>query len=178
MESHKKCRCCNICGQELDKLPVQSPMVNDELWDNILNFYGLSEHRLQPKSPAQTPVFVCTDCMSRALDRNISLDDLANVPFNLDFILYHFYKVPLCTIIKIHKYIYKLMSNAPQLSPPRLQREMDFMNGVLMPFIAPECACAIPLKEHFQTQILSQFSDDDLKKELKRRENERRSRFF
>lgn len=172
MESHKKYRCCNICGQELDKLPVQSPMVNDELWNSMLNFYGLSEHRLRPKSPAQTPVFICAGCMNKALGHNISLSDLADVPFNLDFILHHFYKVPLHTISKIRRYIHKLMSNAPQLSPPRLQREMDFMNGVLMPFIAPECACAIPLKEHFQTQILSQFSDEELKEEIKHRANQ------
>lgn len=126
MESHKKYRCCNICGQELDKLPVQSPMVNDELWNSMLNFYGLSEHRLRPKSPAQTPVFICAGCMNKALGHNISLSDLADVPFNLDFILHHFYKVPLHTISKIRRYIHKLMSNAP----PAITAKASAGNGL------------------------------------------------
>lgn len=171
MKPTSKCRICNICGQELNILPVQSPMVTDDLWNTLLNLYGLSENRAGNKLPALTPVYICTGCMEKALNRKLTLTDIQELPFNLYFRLFYFYKVPIHTIIRIRKYLETCISDSSnQLI--KLQREVDFMNGVLMPFIAPECAIHIPSNQSLAQQ-LSQFSDNDLLLELKRRKNER-----
>ena len=51
-----------------------------------------------------------------------------------------------------------------------LQSEVDFMNGVLLPFINSDC-------NEYVSSLLFVLSDQQLKDELKRREKERRSQF-
>lgn len=169
--SNNKCRVCDVCGTQLRSLYLQSPVVTDNLWHQLLDFYGFSEERAWPKAPAQKPVFMCVNCMEKALGRKLSLSDVENLPFNLYFRLNYFYMVPVPTVIKIIKYMSQWIARPSKYTSLKLQREVDFMNGVLMPFIAPECAFNVP-----SSQSLAQFSDDDLKQELKRRENELRSR--
>ena len=161
-------RHCNVCGKSLSILSLSSPVINDKTWNKILDFYDLSESRDGPKRPARTPVYICADCMETALDRELELSDLKQLPFNLYFKLHYFYNVPRKTIIAVRRYMAQYLDGSSKLSAERLQREVDFMNGVLMPFLAPECQCCH--SKQSQIQRLSQFSDKQLSEELKRRQ--------
>lgn len=174
MSHHNETRICHVCGRELKQLPLQSPVVADVLWSQLLETYGLSENRIgpnrtSPKPPAQNPVYICTDCMEKALGRELYLSDIKNVPFNMFFKLLYFYRVPRQTVLNIRTYLNKMLKDSANTFPGELQRRVDFMNAVLMPFIDPKCSCEIPCNEQNIIHKLSMFSDEQLKTELKRR---------
>lgn len=162
-------RKCHACGRKLDILALQSPVVIDTLWNHLLDTYGLSECRAKPKSPALNPVYICVDCMEKALDRELYLSDIKNIPFNMFFKLLYFYRVPRNTVIRIRNYMVEMLKNPTNSYPGELQRKVDFMNAVLMPFIDPKCALEIPCNEQNLVKKLSQFSNAQLEDELKRR---------
>lgn len=161
-------RLCNVCDKDLSILSLLSPVVNDEIWNEILNFYGFSENRIGPRLPSTTPVYICANCMEIALGRKLEPSDIQQLPFNLYFRLHYFYNVPRKTIIAIRRYMARFIETSPKFSVEKLQREVDFMNGVLMPFLAPECQCRN--SEQSLIQQLSQFSDKQISDELKRRQ--------
>ncbi len=158
---------CSGCGKELDNLSIQSPMVQDELWNRILAYYGLWEDRPAPKLPAMSPQYVCSKCMERALGRKLTGDDLKPLPFNIYFQLRN-HNVPFEMVIKIQRLMAHYIRGSKKYTNQTLQSEVDFMNGVLMPFINPGC-------EEYVKSLLFILSDQQLKDELNRREKERRS---
>lgn len=166
-------RKCHVCGRKLDILALQSPVVVDVLWDQLLDTYDLSEYRASRKSPAQNPVYICTDCMERGLNRELCMSDLKNVPFNMFFKLLYFYRVPRHTVIRIKNYMNKILKDPTTSYPGQLQRRVDFMNAVLMPFVDPGCAFETPCNEQHLIRTLSQFSNTQLENELKRRAEQR-----
>lgn len=169
MDYHYENRKCHVCGRKLDILALQSPVVVDALWDQLLDIYDLSEYRPTRKTPAQNPVYICTDCMEQGLDRELYMSDLKNIPFNMFFKLLYFYRVPRNTVIRIRNYMNEMLKNPATSYPGELQRRVDFMNAVLMPFIDPRCAFETSCNEHNLIKKLSQFSNMQLENELKRR---------
>lgn len=162
-------RKCHVCGKKLDILALQSPVVVDVLWDQLLDTYDLSEYRASRKSPAQNPVYICTDCMERGLNRELRMSDLKNVPFNMFFKLLYFYRVPRNIVIRIRNYMIEMLNDPVNSYPGKLQRRVDFMNAVLMPFVDPRCAFETPCNEQNLVKKLSQFSNAQLEDELMRR---------
>lgn len=162
-------RKCHVCGRKLDILVLQSPVVVDALWDQLLDIYELSECRATPKSPAQNPVYICIDCMERALDRELELLDVKNLPFNMFFKLLYFYRVPRNIVIRIRNYMIEMLNDPANSYPGKLQRRVDFMNAVLMPFVDHRCAFETPCNEQNLVKKLSLFSNAQLEDELKRR---------
>lgn len=150
---------CNTCSLLLADLPIFSPVVNDDLWKQILDHYQLSEDRPGPGLPAKSPKYICYECMEKAIGRKLILNDLKPLPFNLCFKLHHFYKVSSYTVKQILRYMHHQFQNTPKSMPIPIQREVDFMNGVLMPFENPEC-------DGYIAALLPLFSSDQLKSEL------------
>ena len=63
----------------------------------------------------------------------------------------------------------EILNDTANSYPGKLQRRVDFMNAVLMPFIDPGCAFETPCNEQNLIGRLSQFSNAQLENELKRR---------
>lgn len=154
---------CGGCGKRIDILQFDSPVIDDYLWQHVLDYYQISEERQGPQLPAMNPQYVCCECMEKAIGRKLRLNDLQPLPFNLYFKLHHFYKVSSYTVKHILRYMHRQFQNTPKSMPVPIQREVDFMNGVLMPFEDPEC-------NGYITALLSLFNSDQLKCELIRRE--------
>lgn len=124
-------QCCSVCGKQFICLPAQSPVIHNELWQEVLDYYDLSEERIDDKAPANMPVFCCTECMEKALDREITKEDVKNNPFNMYFQLHRFYGLPVETVKKIRAYMKGYVLNSPDFKDWRLQREHAYMNGVM-----------------------------------------------
>lgn len=83
---------CSVCKSKFDFGDEQSPVLNDNLWNTVINFYGLEEiNRLsKPDYRGETqssPVhcYVCYECMEKALGRELTLDDIPSVIYNVPF---------------------------------------------------------------------------------------------
>lgn len=170
---------CNVCKKDLAFLSVLSPMIERELWNQILNHYHLSEDRPGPDLPAMTPKYCCYECMEKALGRKLTPEDIKLVPFNLYFRLHYFYKIPVSTVRQIFKHMKFHVLNSPTFNTEKLQREYDYMNGVLMPFTMlqdPEYAKSLSDFHNLQaTSPLQSYSDKELRDDLKRRIAERKA---
>lgn len=166
---------CNACGKEMPFLSLSSPMILDELWTQVLDFYDLSEHRLGPQLPASTPQLCCYECMEKALGRELMMEDLVPVPFNVYFILHYFYSVPYETVKEIFKHVKNHVLNTPTFKSERLQKEFAFMNGVLMPFQKLQSTGYAKALMNRIGHGLQAYSDQELRDELKRRIAERKA---
>lgn len=169
MEKSKP-RFCGGCGKELSFLSILSPVLENTLWNEVLHFFGLSEQRSGPKLPAMEPQYICFECMEKALGRKLLLEDLKQLPFNLYFKLHYFHHVPFNSVVHIQRIMGHYVMESPKFTSNRLQSEVDFMNGVLMPFAHSNC-------EEYVKSLLFILSDEQLKEELKRRDKERHSKF-
>lgn len=169
MEKSKP-RFCGGCGKELKFLSILSPVLENNLWGKVLGFFSLSEQRQDAEYPAKEPQYICFECMEKALGRKLLLQDLKQLPFNLYFQLHYFYNVPFDSVKHIQKIMAHYVMNSPKYTSSKLQNEVDFMNGVLMPFTHPEC-------NGYIKSLLFALTDEQLLEELKRRNKERHSQF-
>ncbi len=168
--SNKKPAICGGCQKELYPLPILSPVINDELWDQCLSYYSLSENRPGPQLSAMTPQYICAECMEKALGRKLILKDLKAVPFNVYFNLYYFHNVSFDTVVNIRNHAKQYINKAPQFKTPGLQTEINFIAGVAMPFLHSDLA-------GYAKSLLALLSDDELTEELKRRDKERQAMY-
>lgn len=106
---------CSICNKEFEYGDENSPMLKNEIWDKILNHYGIKNEEREKarlyyklwdlyyndavKTKKAKKVlgevldskylhtYICTDCMEKAMGRKLSKDDMIgeNVPFNEEF---------------------------------------------------------------------------------------------
>lgn len=154
---------CDGCGKQLDRLSISSPMLSDELWEKVLDFFHLTENRPGPQLAATAPKMICSDCMEKALGRKLQLEDLKQVPFNLYFQLHYFCKIPYDVMVTIQRIVIRYAKVSPKYSDHRFQSEVGFLDGLLMPFIHPE-------SNGYIESLLPMLSDQQLKNELNRRE--------
>lgn len=166
---------CNACGKEMPYLSLHSPMILDELWNQVLDFYNLSEHRSGPQLPATTPQLCCYECMEKALNRGLIMEDLKSVPFNVYFVLHYFHKVPYYTVREIFKHMKNHVLKVPTYNSDRLQKEFAFMSGVLMPFQNLQSEGYAEALFNKLGYGLQKYSDQELRDELNRRIAERKA---
>ena len=96
---------CKICGKELEYCGDDSPMLKETIWREIVRFYDLEEYekeafklfmkaynkwkrgRSKFNDKDEYHLYLCTDCMERALGRKLLKSDLIgeNVLFNENF---------------------------------------------------------------------------------------------
>ncbi len=125
-------RNCNGCHKQLPKLQLQSPVIQRDLWEKVLKYFGLSENRPGPQLPAITPVYICTECMEEALGRRLTIEDIPPLPFNMYFKLYYFYNIPYDKVVEIRRHVELHIQNSEKYKSEHLQREVDFMSGVML----------------------------------------------
>ena len=106
------CKCC-ICNKEFEYGDKWSPMLKNEIWDQILNFYRLNElekerwnlydsiysvilmirsEKAKEKlyealNSELLHTYICYECMEKALGRKLTYNDFIsnNTPFNKEF---------------------------------------------------------------------------------------------
>lgn len=95
---------CKICEAEIEYCGDDSPMLKDDIWNQIVDFYGLKEYEKKAfelfmkaynkwkrgtkfKNKDEYHLFICINCMEKALGRKLSKSDLIgkNIPFNKKF---------------------------------------------------------------------------------------------
>ena len=100
---------CCVCGKPIEYDGVDSVMLLDDKWDQVLDFYNLHQYEkdasrraqkfykkcdrrggLHLKAPKNIHTFVCNDCIEKALGRPIEITDINDSPFNQDYIKTHF----------------------------------------------------------------------------------------
>ena len=79
---------CDICKNEiwlhletpksLTNLKMNSPMLTTYVWKQCLNFYNLDYK--------QKHLFLCDDCMKKALGRDFQSEDFRDCPLSSDYI--------------------------------------------------------------------------------------------
>ena len=77
---------CKICNETWHYSSSISPMLNNDKWLQILNYYNVKNKR---------NTFICYKCMEKALGRKLKESDLVDkkYPFNDEFrYWYPFYK--------------------------------------------------------------------------------------
>ena len=85
-----KCK-CNICGKEFNYGDCQSPMLNGETWNKVVEFYSLKKFESKARAKYAKHIqkegrstealedehlFICYTCMEKALGRKICKSDL------------------------------------------------------------------------------------------------------
>lgn len=114
------CKCC-ICNKEFEYGDKWSPMLKNEIWNQILNFYRLNElekekwnlynsiysvilmirsEKAKEKlyevlNSELLHTYICYECMKKALGRKLTYNDLIsnNTPFNKEFEKNYFLRV-------------------------------------------------------------------------------------
>ena len=96
---------CKVCNKNFKYGDKNSPMLKQEIWDNIVNFYNLKEYerksfnkflklykRVGFKDKDEYHLYLCVDCMEKALGRKLTKKDLIgeNVPLNQEFEEWYF----------------------------------------------------------------------------------------
>ena len=92
---------CSVCDTQFEYADENSPMLKDEVWNDIVAHYGLQEHERYanqkraegysyPTHLRQYRTFICYKCMEKALGRRIERTDLAEVFFNIKFENFYF----------------------------------------------------------------------------------------
>lgn len=100
------CR-CKVCNKSFIYGDKNSPMLNQEIWDNIVDFYNLRDYETEAyiryskqnfgfkkkfKDKDEYHLYLCIDCMEKALGRKLTRKDLIgeNVPLNQEFEEWYF----------------------------------------------------------------------------------------
>ena len=98
---------CKVCNKKFNYGDKNSPMLDNKIWNNIVNFYNLKEYEIKAenkfynqyngfrknfKDKDEYHLYICIDCMEKALNRKLTKDDLIgiNVPFNEEFEKWYF----------------------------------------------------------------------------------------
>lgn len=102
---------CNTCGKKFEYGDRWSPMLKDKVWRKVLNEFSISReterrryrlfsklYDLQKEASIEEAaaigeiinrpefhVFICTDCMEKALGRKLTLEDTERCPLNREF---------------------------------------------------------------------------------------------
>lgn len=96
-----KCK-CKICNKIFNYGDKYSPMLNNEIWNNIVEYYQLTDYEKKAnelfskvkfgfcknfKDKDEYHLYICSDCMENALGRKLLKTDLIgeNIQFNKDF---------------------------------------------------------------------------------------------
>lgn len=100
--SEKHCK-CQVCEKRFVYGDEQSPMLKKEVWDQIVKFYNLEEYekeaddkfhenyeyrkQIGQRHSDDEHLYLCYECMEKALGRKLRLEDLINlgVPLNVEF---------------------------------------------------------------------------------------------
>lgn len=100
--SDKKCK-CQVCEKRFEYLDEQSPMLKKEIWNQVVKFYNLEEYekeaddrfyknyeyrkQIGQRHSDDEHLFICYECMEKALGRRLIREDLINqdVPLNVKF---------------------------------------------------------------------------------------------
>lgn len=128
---------CSACNKEFKSLELQSPMLSDKLWQEVMDFYSLN----QPDRDKGEHVFICTDCMEKALGRKLTPDDLAPVLWNQVYLIHHFYGVDLDTAMQLRSVAKRYATqDAPKIPKDDYRRYTDFIAGVVAVFKNPKLA--------------------------------------
>jgi hypothetical protein len=77
---------CSICHRPIDKIDEESPMLRTAIYEFVLDNYNIVN--------IQNKTFICAECIERALNRPIKLDDLNDSQWNIPFMVkkYHLTK--------------------------------------------------------------------------------------
>lgn len=127
---------CAVCGLNLHNLRFQSPVINDELWASVLSYYQLSEGRPGPGLPAIQPLYICQDCMERALNRALCPEDIQDLPFNLYFRLHYAHDMSWSQLAIVRSTVEKYLNDSIDLPLSySYQREIGFVYGLCWNFI-------------------------------------------
>lgn len=99
----EKCCKCQVCEKRFAYGDEQSPMLKDDIWNNIVKFYDLEQYEKEADDRFQENyeyrkqigqrhsddehLYLCYECMEKALGRKIEPGDLINigVPLNMMF---------------------------------------------------------------------------------------------
>ena len=99
----EKCCKCQVCEKRFAYGDEQSPMLKDNIWNNIVKFYDLEQYEKEADERFQENyeyrkqigqrhsddehLYLCYECMEKALGRKIEPGDLINisVPLNMRF---------------------------------------------------------------------------------------------
>lgn len=99
----EKCCKCQVCEKRFAYGDEQSPMLRDDIWNNIVKFYNLEQYEKEADDRFQENyeyrkqigqrhsddehLYLCYECMEKALGRRIEPGDLINigVPLNMRF---------------------------------------------------------------------------------------------
>lgn len=86
---------CNVCGRKFDYDGLYSPMLEEDKWREVIKFYNLEEaeerafenRRYNSRMDNEKAhVFLCFDCMEKAMGHKLTLNDVNKSPFNERFI--------------------------------------------------------------------------------------------
>ena len=105
MRRDKHCT-CQVCKKKFEYGDEQSPMLSDKVWNQVINFYDLEEYEREAEERFEKNydsrrrhrqisqeqfdsehLFLCYECMEKALGRKIEPSDLIghDVPLNVKF---------------------------------------------------------------------------------------------
>lgn len=102
MGRDKNCM-CQVCKKKFAYCDEQSPMLNEKVWNRIVKFYDLEEYekeadkrfhknyeyrkQIGQRHSDDEHLYLCYECMEKALGRKIEPSDLINigVPLNAEF---------------------------------------------------------------------------------------------
>ena len=98
MGRDKKCT-CQVCKKKFAYGDEQSPMLSDKVWNKVVKFYDLEEYEKEADERFEKNynyknhfsddehLFLCYECMEKALGRKIKPSDLIghDVPLNVEF---------------------------------------------------------------------------------------------
>lgn len=98
----KQCK-CQSCGKRFDYMDEQSPMLKEEIWNQVVRFYNLEKYEKEAndrfhknyeyrkligkRHSDDEHLYFCYECMEKALGRKLVREDLINkdVPLNVKF---------------------------------------------------------------------------------------------
>lgn len=96
MSSWERCK-CKVCDKRFGYFSDQSPMLREDIWKKVVQHYNLEiyeleageryDNRVDNKMVDDEHLFICYECMEKALGRKLLKEDLINVgvPFNSQF---------------------------------------------------------------------------------------------
>lgn len=96
---------CKVCGEHIEYCGDNSPMLSNDVWNKVVNFYGLKEYEKESfeifmkaynkwkrskskfNDKDEYHLYICAGCMEKALGRKLLRSDLVgkDVPFNKEF---------------------------------------------------------------------------------------------
>lgn len=77
-----KCK-CKVCNKVYHYADENSPVLNEELWNRIVNHYALEDYSKKHS------LYICSGCMESAIGRKLIGSDLADLslPYNANYLI-------------------------------------------------------------------------------------------